>query len=310
MKRILITGANGFVGRHAVREFQQQGYEVFEGVGPATRPTRARQVPFNLLHDDIIRFLLDHIRPRVCLHLAGQAHIPFCREDPVTATDLNVTGTVRLLEAFRRLQPDARVLIVTSAEVYGQVPQGQRVRESDPLRPTTLYGITKQAADEAAIAFADQLNLDVMTARPWNHIGPGQHPRFVAAAFARQFASFVRGAPPAMKTGNLDSRRDFTDVRDIVRGYRLILEHGRKGEAYNLSSSTLRPIRELLDGFAAITGITPEQEVDPALHRPTDASPLLDTTKIHAECGWTPEIPLETSLRDILDEHLHAEPTE
>lgn len=304
MKRVLITGANGFVGRHAVREFQHHGYEVYEGVGPGTRPAHARQVTFNLQHYDIIRFLVDHIQPDLCLHLAGQAHIPFCREDPVTATDLNVTGTVRLLEAFRRHQADARVLVVTSAEVYGHVAHGRPVQESDPLRPTTLYGITKQAADEAALAFADQLDLDVMTARPWNHIGPGQHPRFVAAAFARQFASFVRGAPPGMKTGNLDSQRDFTDVRDIVRGYRLVLENGRKGEAYNLSSSTLRPIRELIDGFADITGISPERDIDPALFRPTDASPLLDTAKIRDECGWTPGIPLTASLRDILNEHL------
>ncbi len=304
MKRILITGANGFVGRHAVREFQQHGYEVFEGLGPSGHPRNPHQVPFNLLHYEIIRFLVDQIRPDLCLHLAGQAHIPFCREDPVTANDLNVTGTVRLLEAFRRHRPTARVLVVTSAEVYGQVPAGHLVHENDPLTPTTLYGITKQAADEASLAFASQLDLPVMTARPWNHIGPGQHPRFVAAAFARQFADFVRGAPPRMRTGNLDSRRDFTDVRDIVRGYRLLLESGTPGNAYNLASSTLRPVRDLLEGFRDITGIQPTLETDPTLFRPTDASPRLDTRKILEACGWRPEIPFETSLRDILGEQL------
>lgn len=304
MKKILITGANGFVGKHAVREFSSHGYEVYEGIGPDSEALHDHQVPFDLGHYGIMKFLVRHLRPDHCLHLAGQAHIPFCREDPVTATDLNVTGTVRLLEAFRRHKPDGRILVVTSAEVYGQVPGGRAVTESDPLTPTTLYGITKQAADEASLAFADQLDLRVMTARPWNHIGPGQHPRFVAAAFARQFAAFADGEPARMKTGNLDSRRDFTDVRDIVRGYRLILENGLSGNAYNLSSSKLRPIRELIDGFSTITGIHPELEVDPALYRPTDASPLLSTDKIRTQCDWSPIIPLETSLRDILKEHL------
>ena len=304
MPRILITGANGFVGQHAVKEFASNGYDVFEGLGPGTRPAHDHQVTFNLLQTDTLHFLVQQIKPDLCLHLAGQAHIPFCREDPVTATDLNVTGTVRLLEAFRRHAPEGRILAVTSAEVYGQVPQGHAVKEEDPLKPTTLYGITKQAADQAALAFAHQLGLAVMTARPWNHIGPGQHPRFVAAAFARQFASFVGGAPAEMKTGNLESKRDFTDVRDIVRGYRLILEHGTPGNAYNLSSSTLRPISALVEGFASITSVQPALETDPALFRPTDASPLLDTSKIREQCGWTPDIPLETSLQDILQEHL------
>lgn len=304
MKRILITGANGFVGQHAIREFKANGYEVFEGLGPGTEPTNDHQVPFNLLHYEIMSFVVNQIKPDACLHLAGQAHIPFCEKDPVTANDLNVTGTVRLLQAFRMHQPKARIVVVTSAEVYGHAPQGHIVTEKDPLTPTTLYGITKQAADEASLAFANQLGLQVMTARPWNHIGPGQHPRFVAAAFARQFAAFTKGAAPEMKTGNLDSQRDFTDVRDIVRGYRLILENGTPGQAYNLSSSNLRPIRDLINGFIKISGIKPEMEVDPALFRPTDSTPMLSTDKIHEECGWNQKIPLEQSLKDILDEQV------
>ena len=304
MKRILITGANGFVGQHAVHEFKSNGYEVFEGFGPGFEPTHDHQVPFNLLHYEVIRFVVSQLKPDACLHLAGQAHIPFCENDPVTANDLNVTGTVRLLEAFRRHKPEADIVCVTSAEVYGHKPSDQVVEETDTLTPTTLYGITKQAADEASLAFANQLGLRVRTARPWNHIGPGQHPRFVAAAFAKQFAQFVQGASPEMKTGNLESERDFTDVRDIVRGYRLILENGTPGEAYNLASSNRRPIQDLIDGFSNISGITPTLEVDPALFRPTDATPLLSTKKIQEQCGWTPEIELETSLKDILQEQV------
>lgn len=304
MTKILITGANGFVGQHAIHEFKSHGYEVFEGLGPGSHPVHDHQVPFNLLHYEIIRFLVDQLKPDACLHLAGQAHIPFCENDPVTANDLNVTGTVRLLEAFRRHQPEARIVTVTSAEVYGHAPQGHVVTESDPLSPSTLYGITKQAADEASLAFATQLGLNVMTARPWNHIGPGQHPRFVAAAFARQFAAFVKGAPAEMKTGNLESQRDFTDVRDIVRGYRLILENGTPGNAYNLASGRLRPIRDLIEGFSSISGIQPRMEVAPELFRPTDSTPLLRIDKIRENCGWKSAISLEDSLRDILQEQI------
>lgn len=306
MKRILITGANGFVGQHAVKEFASNGYEVYEGFGPGFEPAHDHQIPFNLLHYEIIRYVVQQLKPDACLHLAGQAHIPFCENDPVTANDLNVTGTVRLLEAFRRHQPEADIVCVTSAEVYGHRSSDAVVTEKDPLNPTTLYGITKQAADEASLAFANQLGLRVRTARPWNHIGPGQHPRFVAAAFAKQFAAFVKGAEPDMKTGNLDSERDFTDVRDIVRGYRLILENGTPGEAYNLASSKRRKIRDLIDGFSAASGITPSLETDPALFRPTDFTPLLSTDKIREQCGWTPEIDLETSLKDILQEQVDA----
>ncbi|WFB35079.1 GDP-mannose 4,6-dehydratase [Kiritimatiellota bacterium B12222] len=304
MKKLLITGANGFVGHHAIREFKTHGYEVYEGVGPSSHPTNDHQVPFNLQNYEIMSFVVNQIKPDACLHLAGQAHIPFCENDPVTANDLNVTGTVRLLEAFRRHQPEARIVVVTSAEVYGHKPSGHIVTETDPLCPTTLYGITKQAADEASLAFANQIGIPVMTARPWNHIGPGQHPRFVAAAFARQFAAFTQGAPPEMKTGNLESQRDFTDVRDVVRGYRLIMENGTPGQAYNLSSSHLRPIRDLIEGFVEISGIRPSMEVDPALFRPTDSTPMLCTEKISTQCGWQPKIPLEQSLKDILQEQI------
>ncbi|MGA0332549.1 MAG: GDP-mannose 4,6-dehydratase [Kiritimatiellia bacterium] len=304
MTKILITGANGFVGQHAIREFSSHGYDVYEGLGPGFHPANDHQVPFNLQNYEIMSFVINQIKPDACLHLAGQAHIPFCENDPVTANDLNVTGTVRLLEAFRRHQPQGRIVVVTSAEVYGHAHSTEIVTENHPLTPTTLYGITKQAADEASLAFANQLGIPVMTARPWNHIGPGQHPRFVAAAFARQFAAFIKGAPAEMKTGNLESQRDFTDVRDIVRGYRLILEKGTTGQAYNLSSSQLRPIRDLIEGFVEISGIRPSMEVDPALFRPTDATPLLSTEKIRSQCGWKPEIALEQSLRDILDEQV------
>ena len=304
MKKLLITGANGFVGQHAIREFEAHGYDVYEGFGPGFEPQTDHQVPFNLMHYEIMSFVVNQLKPDACLHLAGQAHIPFCEKDPVTANDLNVTGTVRLLQAFRHHQPQARIVVVTSAEVYGHAPSGHVVTEKDPLSPTTLYGITKQAADDASLAFANQLGLNVMTARPWNHIGPGQHPRFVAAAFARQFAAFTQGAAPHMKTGNLESQRDFTDVRDIVRGYRLIMENGTPGQAYNLSSSILRPIRDLIEGFVEISGIRPEMEIDPALFRPTDATPMLSTGKIRSECGWQPSIDLKHSLQDILQEQI------
>ena len=214
-----------------------------------------------------------------------------------------VLGMLNVLEAFRTHAPRARVLVVTSSQIYGHPTTGEAIPEETPGTPQSIYAVTKQAADEAARLFAALHDLFVMTARPNNHIGPGQSTDFVVPSFAQQLLARADGSETGpMRVGNLESLRDFIDVRDIVRGYRLLLEKGEPGEAYNLGSGTLLKIQVLLDTLVEAVGVTPSLEVDPALYRPTDASPLLDISKIKHTTGWQPEIALSTTLSDIVED--------
>jgi len=192
--------------------------------------------------------------------------------------------------------------------VYGHEPADAPLREDDPRRPDNLYGLSKFAADQAALLYARHHGLPVMTARPLNHIGPGQAREFVVSAFVEQCVAIARGRqPPEMRVGNLESRRDFMDVRDTVRGYRLLIERGRPATAYNLAGGRLWKIGELLEMLCGIAGIRPRLIRDEKLYRPTDESPRLDIARIREDVGWQPEIPLEKSLRDLYEEQLRRE---
>ena len=201
-----------------------------------------------------------------------------------------------------RRAPEGRTLVVSTAHVYGN-PAAGALDEEAPARPDSLYGLTKLAADQATLLFARRERRAALTVRPVNHIGPGQSPDFVIAAFARQLAEIAAGIrPPELRVGNLDSVRDFMDVRDTVRGYRLLLERGVAGRAYNMASGIRLRIGEALDRLCAAAGLRPRIVTDPALFRPTDASPELSTARLRDDTGWRPEIPLEQTLRDIYED--------
>ncbi|MFA5042790.1 MAG: GDP-mannose 4,6-dehydratase, partial [Kiritimatiellia bacterium] len=248
-------------------------------------------------------------RPEACVHLSAISFVPEGWRNPDALFSINLLGTIHLLEAFRRHSPGARILVVSSAEVYGLRPRPGPVQEDDLLDPDNPYAISKAAADRLALLYERQHGLKVMTVRPYNHIGPGQAPHFVVASFAAQLAAIAREQagqtmpPPAvLKAGNLDSRRDFSDVRDVVRAYRLLLEHGRPGRAYNLCSHRVTTIRAILDQLCDLSGAHPTVEVDPLRYRPAGERPILDTTRIETDTHWKPEIPMSATLRDILAE--------
>ena len=256
-------------------------------------------LPLDVRDPDSIASVLAEVVPDAVLHLGGIAFVPLGWTQPQRVFHVNTIGTLNVLDAVRQHRPAARVLIVTSAEVYGSHPAPAPLAEDAPYRPDNIYGVAKAAADHAALLYAAHHRLDVMVARPSNHIGAGQSRDFVSSSFAAQLADIAAGAKPLMRVGNLDQRRDFTDVRDVARAYVRLLEQGRAGLAYNIASGRMIPVRDILDTLCAIAKVRPQVEVDPALFRPNEDRPSYDTARIFAHVGWKPEIPLRRTLETV-----------
>ncbi len=260
-------------------------------------PTRSKEAT----HDRIV----DAAAPDAIVHLAGQAFVPQSVADPLETLAVNAGGTAHVLEAARayrdRMRAPLRVLVVSSAEVYGiQRPDRMPLGETAAVQPANAYAASKLAAEAYAQAWQRSYGLDVVVARPFNHIGPGQDERFVVASFARQLAKIAAGAPAVMHVGNLEAQRDFLDVRDVVEAYLLLIANGRPGDVYNISSGRTVAIREVLRQLITIARVPVEVRDDPERMRSSDL-PILsgDATKLRAATGWEPHYSLAASLRDI-----------
>jgi GDP-4-dehydro-6-deoxy-D-mannose reductase len=300
--RVLVTGANGFVGSYVLKEMESAGHSTV--ACDCTAPVRKPAGEFRILDitkaGDCIE-LARSVRPDACIHLAGLSFVPDAESNPDRLFAVNVDGTINLLNAFRQHVRQAKVLFVSTAHVYGFQPSDTPLTESAPLRPANLYAASKAMSDMASIAFAKSFNMPVMTVRPCNHIGPGQSDRFVVASFARQLGAIRSNtAEPVIRTGNLESQRDFLDVRDVAEGYRLLLEKGRPGQAYNMVSGRMHSIRQILDMLCNIAGVHPEISQDPARTRSNDNPPVLDDSMIRSDTGWTPRHSLRDTLIDVL----------
>lgn len=302
--RVLVTGSRGFVGRHVEHSLQARGHEVMGLITAAERPARhAREFEGDICDGDRMRRLVQELRPDACLHLAGVAFVPVSWSKPEFVFEVNVQGTLNVLDAFRHEAPQARILVISSSQVYGLAASQRALRETDPLHPDNLYAVSKLAADLTSLLYHRRFGMAVMTARPCNHIGPGQSADFVVPAFARQVNEIATGrSAPRMRVGNLESTREFLDVRDVVEAYRLILETGQPGLAYNVGSGVSVPIGLLLEKLCAMAGVQPELEIDPQRYRPTDAHPVLDATRLHEHTGWQPRFSLDQTLADALAE--------
>lgn len=256
-------------------------------------------LPLDVRDPDSIASVLVEVAPDAILHLGGIAFVPLGWTQPQRVFHVNTIGTLNVLDAVRQHRPAARILVVTSAEVYGSHPAPAPLAEDAPYRPDNIYGVAKAAADHAALLYAAHHRLDVMVARPSNHIGAGQSKDFVSSSFASQLAAIAAGAAPRMRVGNLDQRRDFTDVRDVARAYVLLLARGHAGLAYNIASGRLIPVRDLLDGLCDVAQVRPQVEIDPGLFRPDENRPSYDTARIRGHVGWKPEIPLRQTLEAV-----------
>jgi GDP-4-dehydro-6-deoxy-D-mannose reductase len=271
------------------------------------------------------------VRPEVVYHLAGQADVGGSWDSPVQTLRTNAEGTLILLDAVRVLD-GARVVTVSSADVYGVVdPDDLPTRESAPLRPVSPYAASKAAADLLALQAHLGHGLDVVRARSFNHLGPGQSDRFVCSALASRIAAAELAGEDSIRVGNLDARRDFTDVRDVVRAYRCLAVDGRPGAAYNVCTGTTVSIREVAERLVEIAGRDRSGEGpdgadgsrptgpnqirlldDPSLHRPVDVAVSCgDPTAIRSDTGWQPELSLDRTLVDLLEywrERLRPDP--
>ena len=296
--RSLVIGAGGFVGGYLVGHLREKGDDVI-ATTIASMPVRS---PGEILTLDItdavsVSEVIQKVKPDVVYHLAGIAFVPEAENNFERTLSVNVAGTANVAR-YCHLNSSASLLFISSAEVYGQVKSGELpVTEENALRPANNYSLSKRMAELVVERYGRQ-GLKHSIARPFNHIGPGQDPRFVASNFALQLARVARGlTPPVLEVGNLEARRDFSDVRDIVRAYRLIAT-GHAG-IFNLGSGRSYSIQELLDTLIEIAGCAVEIRQDPNRMRGPEVPELFGSiSRAEQVCGWKPEIHLRRSLED------------
>jgi GDP-4-dehydro-6-deoxy-D-mannose reductase len=299
---ILVTGAAGVAGSHlldllAAGERAVVAWHRPGGHRPRT-VVRTRWEAVDMLDRAQVAGAIARLRPSVVYHCAGAAHVGRSWDSTESTFAVNVRGTHHLLDALERANLAARVLIPSSALVYASA--SEPLTEAHPLVPDSPYGVSKLAQE----MLAQRTNgaIEAAIARPFNHLGPRQDPYFVASGFARRIADIELGRwPPEISVGNLEARRDFTDVRDTVRAYQLIVERGEPGRPYNVCSGRAIMIRELLDLLLARARVPIAVRADPSRLRPNDA-PLIvgDPGRLRDELGWTPAIPLEQTLDDLV----------
>jgi GDP-4-dehydro-6-deoxy-D-mannose reductase len=290
--RVLVTGANGFVGRWLVAHLQTRGEEVI-GLDAEADVRNVEE-----LKDAVTATAPDGI-----CHLAAQSGVPASWSDPQTTYEVNTLGTSNVLNAALACSRPPRVLTVSSSEVYGRVrPADLPLREDHPLAPVTPYAASKAAAEMVALQAWLGSGLEVVRVRPFNHTGPGQRPDFVVPALAQQVAQAAQTGARALRTGNLEARRDLTDVRDVVRAYRDLLVGGAPGEVYNVCRGESVSIRDVAERLLALAGVDIPMEIDPERVRPVDLPELRgDFSRLEKATGWTPEIPLDQTLNDVLE---------
>ena len=301
---VLVTGAAGFVGSHLLELLARDTTEIVAWQKPGTEPLVAgdgvRWATVEMLDRDAVRAALGAIQPAVIYHLAGLPHVGDSWGKTRDTFEGNVLASHYLFDGLRREGLKPRVLITSTAFVYQPVERA--LRESDPVCPNSPYGTSKLAQEMVAMRAWEEDRIPGLVARAFNHIGPRQSPSFVAPGIAKQIAAIEAGhAEPVLKMGNLESRRDLMDVRDTVKAYRAMMRSASPGTPYNVSSGTSVAIKDLVDLFIAHAKVPIRVEQDPAKFRPVDTAFLQgDHSRLTADTGWTPTIPFERTVEDLL----------
>ena len=309
--RLLITGITGFVGSHMAEYALAHGAEVF---GSSRWRSKTENIDhlrskITLVESDLrdlssVRALIETTSPTHVIHLAAQSFVAASWQAPAETLTTNIISQVNLLEGLRGLKMSPRFLVVGSSEEYGLVQERELpIKETNPLRPLSPYAVSKVAQDMMGYQYFKSYGLPIIRSRAFNHEGPRRGDVFVTSNFARQIAEIEAGVrDPIIYVGDLTPRRDYSDVRDVVRGYWMLMEQGEPGEVYNLCSGKSWAIQQVLDFLldqARVKGIT--VQTDPARLRPSDVMVLEgDPTKMEKATGWKVEIPFERTLKDLL----------
>lgn len=311
MKKVLITGISGFVGGFLAQHLLEQGeYEVIgtylneeslENISEIKSKINVFKLDLN--DTEKTENFITSEKPDHIYHLAALASAAESFKNPKIYITNNISAELNILEGIRKASYKPRMLVVSSAEVYGQVrPDELPIDEKTSLKPVNPYAVSKVAQDFLGLQYFLAYEMPVVVVRAFNHIGPKQAPVFAVASFAKKVAAIEKGEESTLEVGNLDAKRDFTDVRDVVRGYRLLIEKGKMGEVYNIGSGKSYKMKDILDKLISFAKTEINVKVDESLFRPTDVEELLcDNKKIKEVTGWEPEFSIDKTLNDTLD---------
>jgi GDP-4-dehydro-6-deoxy-D-mannose reductase len=303
--KALIIGAAGFVGRYLINELVNNGYEVTATKLPneTLYSENCEIADLDILVENNISVILEKSQPDIIFHLAALSSVALSWKKPALTLDINIKGALNLLEAVKNLNYKARVLLIGSGEEYGKVSEAENpINESNKVCPVNIYAASKACQAMIGKIYTDAYNMNVIMVRAFNHIGPGQSPDFVVSDFCKQVAEIEKGiVKPVIYVGNLDAKRDFTDVRDVVRAYRLLSVNGERGEIYNIGSGKAIEVKKILELIVNHSNAAIKIELDQSKYRPVDVPVIeADIKKITACTGWKPEIDLNVTIFDTL----------
>lgn len=305
-RTVLITGAGGFAGRHLISELERNTDWAVVGIGrrPAGDSARTRMLVCDLQNRELVDRTIAHYRPDAIVHLAAQSYVPRSLASPAETIVNNAVGQINLFEACIAARIEPVILVIGSSDEYGFAnPSEMPVDEDQPLRPGNPYAVSKITQDMLGYQYFRSHGLPIVRLRPFNHFGPGQSDRFVIGSFARQVAQAEAGMiEPTVLTGDLSSQRDFCDVRDVVRAYRLAIDLCEPGEVYNIASGTARSIESVLNLLLGMANVEIKARQDEARLRPSDTPVMVGSArKFRDATGWNPDIEIERSLLDTLN---------
>ncbi len=297
----LVTGIGGFVGCYLADYLIQKGHKV-SGIErrPKAKVEGAAVFSCDVLDREKVFSIVKNSNPDLIFHLAATSSVEQSMKDEKLAEMINVEGTRNLLDSAVKHAPDAFVLVVSTAHVYG-IPKSTPISESHPLNPVSAYGWTRVEQEKLAAEFFKKHKLRTVVSRSFNHTGPRQPVGFICSDFAKQIAAIEKGAKPEMKVGNLSAKRDFTDVRDVVKAYLLALQKCKPGEIYNVCSGNSYSAREILDTLLSMTKSRIKVIEDKSAKKGDIPTLAGDNSKFRKATGWKPEIPFEKTLSDVLD---------